>query len=114
MESYLFLGRGGDGFYPFTSIGIMSHELSHGFTTQHSNLTYDGGSGAMNEAFSDMAAQAVQYYLTGKNDWRIGAEIISDPVQAGCIDQKDWIALSVGITEYRIVIPVRYKAELRG
>src|SRR4029079_4516028 len=53
----------GDGvrmFYPLTSLGVAAHEISHGFTEQHSNLTYYGQSGGMNEAYSDMAAQAAE------------------------------------------------------
>lgn len=69
----------GDGktlFYPLTSLGITAHEVSHGFTQQHSDLVYDGQSGAMNEAFSDMAAQAAEMYVYGKNSWQIGAEVV--------------------------------------
>lgn len=68
----------GDGvriFYPLTSLGVAAHEISHGFTQQHSDLTYFGQSGGMNEAFSDMAAQAAELYAFGKNSWQIGPEI---------------------------------------
>lgn len=71
----LFFGDGGNRFYPLTSPGVVAHEISHGFTHQHSNLIPSEQSGGINEAFSDMAAQAIDYYLHGKNDWRIGAEI---------------------------------------
>jgi pseudolysin len=75
----------GDGytmFYPLTSLGVAAHEISHGFTQQHSNLQYYGQSGGMNEAFSDMAAQAAEVfaYGAGKNSWQIGPEIFK---QAG-------------------------------
>ena len=70
----------GDGdensFYPLVSLGITAHEISHGFTSQHANLIYYGQSGAMNEAFSDMAAKAAEFYTHQKTDWRIGFEII--------------------------------------
>lgn len=68
----------GDGqrmFYPLTSLGVAAHEISHGFTEQHANLAYYGQSGGMNEAFSDMAAQAAEIYAYGKNSWQIGPEI---------------------------------------
>lgn len=70
----------GDGysmFYPLTSLGVSAHEISHGFTQQHSNLQYYDQSGGMNEAFSDMAAQAAEVYAygVGKNSWEIGPEI---------------------------------------
>ena len=69
-------GDGGSLFYPLVSLGIVAHEVSHGFTEQHSNLRYYGQSGGMNEAFSDMAAQAAEYFAYGNNSWTIGAEII--------------------------------------
>ena len=68
----------GDGvsmFYPLTSLGVAAHEISHGFTEQHSNLSYYGQSGGMNEAFSDMAAQGAEVFAYGKNSWQIGPEI---------------------------------------
>lgn len=70
-------GDGIDMFYPLTSLGVAAHEISHGFTEQHSNLTYSGQSGGMNEAYSDMAAQAAEVYAygSGKNSWQIGPEI---------------------------------------
>ncbi len=75
----------GDGytlFYPLTSLGIASHEISHGFTEQHSGLYYYDQSGGINEAFSDMAAQAAEYYVYGKNNWQIAPEIFKAPDEA--------------------------------
>lgn len=72
----------GDGeymFYPLVSIGVAAHEISHGFTEQNSHLTYWAQSGGMNEAFSDIAAQAAEYYAYGHNSWQIGPEIFKDP-----------------------------------
>jgi pseudolysin len=67
----------GDGteLYPLTSLGVAAHEVSHGFTGQHSNLEYQDQSGGMNEAFSDMAAQTAEFYAYGKSSWQIGSEI---------------------------------------
>lgn len=69
----------GDGvsyFYPLTSLGVGAHEVSHGFTEQHSNLNYDGQSGGMNESFSDMAAMAAEYYKNATPTWQIGGEVL--------------------------------------
>jgi pseudolysin len=73
-------GDGIDIFYPLTSIGVAAHEISHGFTEQHSELVYFGQSGGMNESFSDMAAQAAEVYAygPGKNNWQIGSEIFKE------------------------------------
>lgn len=55
----------GDGsmFYPLVSLDVAGHEVSHGFTEQHSGLEYHDQSGALNESFSDMAGIAVRAYL---------------------------------------------------
>jgi pseudolysin len=69
------LGDGGDIKYPSTAIGVIAHEIAHGFTQQHSGLVYAEESGGLNESFSDMADQAAQYYAYGKNNWMHDAEI---------------------------------------
>lgn len=71
-------GDGSEAMYPLVSLGIASHEISHGFTENYSDLEYFAQSGGINEAFSDMAAQAAEFYATGKNDWSIGAEIMKE------------------------------------
>jgi len=71
-------GDGEDMMYPLVSLGVGGHEVSHGFTEQHSGLEYYGQSGGMNEAFSDMVAQAAEFYSIGKASWMIGAEIMKE------------------------------------
>jgi pseudolysin len=67
----------GDGMlHPLVGLSITAHELSHGFTQYHSGLIYTGQAGGINEAFSDMAAQAVEYYVYGKPSWHIGADVL--------------------------------------
>ncbi len=68
-------GDGGTTFYPLDNADVSGHEVSHGFTEQHSNLTYSAQSGGINEAFSDMGGEATEYYWQGSNDWLVGAEI---------------------------------------
>jgi Zn-dependent metalloprotease len=68
----------GDGktlFYPLVSLDVVAHEVSHGFTEQNSKLTYSGQSGGINEAFSDMAGEAAEFFYKNKNDWMVGFEI---------------------------------------
>lgn len=71
-------GDGATTFYPLTSLDVTSHEVSHGFTEQNSALQYSGQSGGMNEAFSDMAGEAAEYFDRGNNDWLVGADIIKN------------------------------------
>lgn len=53
--------------YPMVSLDIAGHEVSHGFTQQHSGLEYHDESGALDESFSDMAGQASRAYLLEKS-----------------------------------------------
>lgn len=72
-------GDGGAVFYPLTSLGIAAHEISHGFTQQHSNIDFgEPQMAALHEAFSDEAAVAMQYYATGTNTWDIGREVLKN------------------------------------
>lgn len=80
----------GQGFYildPYTSgkdygaaIDVVGHELSHAVTSYHSNLTYFGESGALNESFSDIMGTAVEWMFQpegaayNKADWINGED----------------------------------------
>lgn len=75
-------GDGDHELYPLTSLGVGAHEISHGFTEQHSNLIYDSQAGGLNESFSDMAAQAAEFYAYGHNSWQIGPEIFKQKGRA--------------------------------
>lgn len=81
------LGDGADELYPLTSLGVIAHEVSHGFTTQHSDLNYINQSGSMNESFSDMSAMAAEMFATGKPTWQIGPEIMKADVALRYMDQ---------------------------
>lgn len=71
-------GDGESFFYPLVSLGVAAHEISHGFTEQHSDLAYYSQSGGLNESFSDMAAMAAEFFSTGKPTWMIGSEIVKE------------------------------------
>ncbi|WP_391087556.1 M4 family metallopeptidase [Vibrio sp. NH-UV-68] len=68
-------GDGKDFFYPLVSLDVSAHEVSHGFTEQNSGLVYANQSGGINEAFSDIAGEAAEYYMKGTNDWMVGRDI---------------------------------------
>jgi len=72
----MFFGDGANTFYPLVSLDVTSHEVSHGYTQQNSNLQYSGQSGGINEAFSDMAGEAAKYYMRGSNDFKVGYDIM--------------------------------------
>ncbi|NRA60376.1 MAG: M4 family metallopeptidase [Psychrobium sp.] len=73
--SAMTFGDGQNTFYPLVSLDVSAHEVSHGFTEQNSGLVYSGKSGGLNEAFSDMAGEAAEYFMNGSNDWQVGAQI---------------------------------------
>ncbi|NMH66071.1 M4 family metallopeptidase [Shewanella salipaludis] len=73
--SAMTFGDGQNTFYPLVSLDVSAHEVSHGFTEQNSGLEYSGQSGGINEAFSDMAGEAAEFFMQGQNDWLVGAQI---------------------------------------
>jgi pseudolysin len=83
------LGDGDDNFYPMVSLNIIAHEASHGFTQMHSNLIYFSHSGALNESFSDMAAQTAEYYLYGKASWMVGQDILKEQTNIEAVRYMD-------------------------
>ncbi|QQQ03550.1 M4 family metallopeptidase [Lysobacter enzymogenes] len=73
--SAMTFGDGATRFYPLVSLDVSAHEVSHGFTEQQSGLIYSGQSGGINEAFSDMAGEAAEYFMNNTNDFLVGAQI---------------------------------------
>ncbi len=73
--SAMTFGDGQSTFHPLVSLDVSAHEVSHGFTEQNSALVYSQMSGGMNEAFSDMAGEAAEYFMNGTNDWMVGEQI---------------------------------------
>jgi thermolysin len=60
---------------------VVAHEWTHGVTDFSSRLIYRNESGALNEAFSDIMATAMEFYYqpvgAGRNraDWQIGEDV---------------------------------------
>ncbi len=73
--SSMTFGDGATTFYPLVSLDVSAHEVSHGFTEQNSGLIYSAQSGGINEAFSDIAGEAAEYYARGSNDFLVGYDI---------------------------------------
>ena len=80
-------GDGRSRFYPLVSLDVSAHEVSHGFTELNSGLVYEGQSGGINEAFSDMAGEAAEYFMKGSNDWKVGADIFKGSGALRYMDQ---------------------------
>jgi Zn-dependent metalloprotease len=66
------------------SLDIMGHELTHGVTQFESGLLYNGQSGALNEAISDIFGILVKQYhqnlSVDESDWLIGAGLLTENV----------------------------------
>src|SRR5688572_9616419 len=73
--SAMTFGDGASTFYPLVSLDVSAHEVSHGYTEQQSGLVYSGQSGGINEAYSDIAGEAAEYFMKGTNDFLVGAQI---------------------------------------
>ena len=67
----------GDGvnYGPLTSLDIAGHEMAHGVTEYAAGLIYSYESGALNESFSDIFGEMVEFHATGTNDWQMGTDI---------------------------------------
>ena len=72
----------GDGtnYNPLVCVDIISHELTHGITEFTSNLIYSGESGALNESFSDIFGNLVEFQEegppgSGTGSWRMGEDM---------------------------------------
>ncbi|TAL71935.1 MAG: peptidase [Rhodanobacter sp.] len=76
-------GDGASTFYPLVSLDVTSHEISHGYTEQNSNLEYTGQSGGMNEAYSDIAGEAAEFYDRGAADFLVGEDIVKTSAGIG-------------------------------
>ncbi len=79
----MYFGDGASTFYPLVSLDVTSHEISHGYTEQHSALQYTGQSGGMNEAYSDIAGEAAEFFDRGTNDFLVGRDIVKTSAGIG-------------------------------
>ncbi|PTL79043.1 M4 family metallopeptidase [Vitiosangium sp. GDMCC 1.1324] len=64
---------------PLTTLDIAGHEISHGLTERTAGLVYEGESGGLNEAMSDIFGTGVEWYASQKNsavqfDWKMGED----------------------------------------
>lgn len=77
----------GDGrtFYPFDSLDVAGHEMSHGVTSRTAGLIYSGESGGLNEGNSDIFGTMVEFYANNQKDsgdYYIGEKLFKDGLHA--------------------------------
>lgn len=85
---------------PLVSIDIVAHEYSHGVTQFSANLIYESEYGALNESFSDIFGNSVEFNTEGAiADWGVGVGAVqlrsmSDPNSFGDPDTyegENWV-----------------------
>lgn len=68
-------GDGGQIFRPLAyGLDVIGHELTHGITDNTAQLIYEGQSGALNEAYSDIFGA-----LIDRDNWTIGEKVVKSP-----------------------------------
>jgi vibriolysin len=107
-------GDGASTFYPLSgSADVAGHEINHGYTTFHSNLTYSAQSGGMNESFSDIAGEMTEAYIkNGAPDMLVGADIFKSATGAlryMCNPRQDGRSLD-NISQYTSGVDVHYSS----
>ena len=66
----------GTSWNPLTSIDVCGHEVTHAVTTYSAGLIYAYESGALNESFSDIFGNAIEYYADSTEaSWIVGEDI---------------------------------------
>jgi bacillolysin len=62
--------------YMSAGLDVIAHELTHGVTDYSSRLIYQGESGALNEAFSDIMGTAAEFFFQPKGDGPLRADYL--------------------------------------
>ena len=88
---------GGAYTYPYTTAGIIAHEIAHCFSEYHANFNYSGQSGGIDEAYSDLVGEAVKFFIFGQNDWKSGSDVFKeegDYVRYLCDQSNDGMSIT--------------------
>jgi bacillolysin len=83
-EGLMVYGDGDGRFFTYLAgaLDVVAHEMTHGVTDFSSQLIYQDESGALNEAFSDIMAAAVEFYHQpvgsgpDRADWLIAEDVV--------------------------------------
>ncbi|MBX3397030.1 MAG: M4 family metallopeptidase [Phycisphaerae bacterium] len=93
----------GDGL-PFAgALDVIAHELTHGVTSNESDLVYQQQSGALNEAMSDIFGEVVEAYVRGQCDWKKGADmnsVMQDYANPNSVSQFNGIPNPANMSQY--------------
>lgn len=68
-------GNGGS-WLPLTTVDVCGHEIAHAVTTYSAGLVYSYQSGALNESFSDIFGNSIEYFADPTLlNWRMGEDL---------------------------------------
>lgn len=59
------------------ALDVVGHEMSHAVVGSAAELIYEEQSGALNESFSDIFGEGVEWKVTGSSDWKIGTNLVT-------------------------------------
>ncbi|WP_329034061.1 M4 family metallopeptidase [Streptomyces sp. NBC_00178] len=74
-------GDGADDSRPLTELDVAGHEMTHGVTSNTAGLIYEGESGGLNEATSDIMGTGVEFYADNQadaGDYLIGEKLFGN------------------------------------
>jgi Zn-dependent metalloprotease len=87
-ENNLFVFGDGD-LWP--TLDVVAHEFQHGVTYNTANLVYRNQSGAMNEAFSDIFAEMIEFHVNQSNDWIFGTHLADVNAKRSMADPHSYV-----------------------
>ena len=86
-------GSSVNGNKPLTALDVCGHEITHGLTSFTANLAYQKESGALNEGFSDVFGNSVEFWARPtKSSWKLGEDfnyVIRDMANPNAYQQPD-------------------------
>ncbi|MBG6141755.1 M4 family metallopeptidase [Longispora fulva] len=85
-------GNSQNNYTPLTALDVDGHELTHGVTSATAGLQYQGESGGLNEATSDIFGTTVEFYANNASDpgdYYIGEKIGWNVGNAGGLRRMD-------------------------
>ena len=86
-------GSSANGNKPLTALDVCGHEITHGLTSFSANLAYQKESGALNEGFSDVFGNTIEFWARpSKTSWKLGEDfnyVIRDMANPNAYSQPD-------------------------
>lgn len=68
-------GSSTNNYKPLTALDVCGHEIAHGMTSKTANLAYQRESGALNEGFSDIFGNSIEFWARPTQaNWKLGED----------------------------------------